>query len=53
MTTYRSPPRWTPSTWKRGGLLVGAWLTGVVPFLILAAVVYYLIVKPYTAAKER
>lgn len=40
-------------TWEPGGLLVGAWLTAVVSFLILAAVVYFVIVKPYTAAKER
>jgi large conductance mechanosensitive channel len=36
-----------------GGIPIGAWLTAVVAFLILAAVVYTLIVKPYTEAKER
>lgn len=41
------------SAWKPGGLLLGAWLTAVVSFLILAAVVYFLIVKPYTVAKEK
>ena len=41
------------SAWKPGGLLVGAWLTALVAFLILAAIVYFLVVKPYTAAKER
>jgi large conductance mechanosensitive channel len=41
------------SAWKPGGLLVGAWLTALVSFLILAAVVYFLIVVPYTKAKER
>ena len=39
--------------WQPGGLPVGAWLTAVVSFLILAAVVYLLIVKPYTVAKEK
>jgi large conductance mechanosensitive channel len=41
------------STYKPGGLLIGVWLTSIVAFLILAAVVYFLVVKPYTAAKER
>ncbi|MET1039918.1 MAG: MscL family protein [Acidimicrobiales bacterium] len=36
-----------------GGLPVGAWVTAVVSFLILATVVYFLIVKPYTVAKEK
>ena len=36
-----------------GGLLVGAWVTAVISFLILAAVVYFLIVKPYTVAKDK
>ena len=38
---------------KPGGLLVGVWVTAVISFLIIAAVVYFLIVKPYTVAKER
>ena len=41
------------STYKPGGLLVGVWITAVISFLITAAVVYYVIVKPYTVAKER
>ncbi len=41
------------SAWEPGGLPVGAWVTAVISFLIIAAVVYFLIVKPYTAAKER
>ncbi|MFZ2015533.1 MAG: MscL family protein [Nocardioides sp.] len=41
------------SKWKPGGLLIGVWITAVVSFLILSAIVYFLIVKPYTAAKER
>ena len=35
------------------GLLFGVWLTAVISFVILAAVVYFLVVMPYTAAKER
>lgn len=41
------------SAWRPGDLPIGAWLTALVSFVILAAVVYFLIVKPYTAAKER
>ncbi|WP_395695956.1 MscL family protein [Nocardioides sp.] len=41
------------SAWTPGGLLVGAWITAVISFVIIAAVVYFLIVKPYTVAKER
>jgi large conductance mechanosensitive channel len=36
-----------------GGLAIGSWFTAIVSFLVIAAVVYFLIVKPYTAAKER
>ena len=41
------------SAWEPYGLLFGAWITAIVAFVILAAVVYFLIVKPYTAAKDR
>ena len=41
------------STYQPGGLLIGVWITAVISFLITAAVVYYVIVKPYTVAKER
>lgn len=41
------------STYKPGGLLIGVWITAIISFIIIAAVVYFLIVKPYTAAKER
>jgi large conductance mechanosensitive channel len=41
------------SSYQPGGLLVGAWITAIISFVVLAAVVYFLIVKPYTAAKER
>ena len=39
--------------WTPGGLPFGAWVTAVVSFLIISAVVYFLIVKPYTAAKDK
>jgi large conductance mechanosensitive channel len=41
------------STYRPGGIHLGAFITAVIAFLILAAVVYYLIVLPYTHAKER
>lgn len=41
------------SNYEPGGISLGAWLTAVIAFIIMAAVVYFLIVKPYTAAKER
>ncbi|HET7684182.1 MAG TPA: MscL family protein [Marmoricola sp.] len=41
------------TAWRPGGVSLGAWITAVIAFLILAAVVYYLIVLPYTKAKER
>jgi large conductance mechanosensitive channel len=41
------------SSYSPGGVSVGAWLTALLSFLILAAVVYFLIVMPYTKAKDR
>ncbi|QIG41470.1 MscL family protein [Nocardioides anomalus] len=41
------------SDYSPGGVSVGAWITSALSFLILAAVVYFVIVKPYTIAKER
>ena len=41
------------SDYTPGGVGVGAWITAVISFLIMAAVVYFVIVKPYTVAKER
>ena len=35
------------------GISVGAWITAVISFLVLSAVVYFFIVMPYTKAKER
>ena len=39
--------------WTPGGVSLGAWITAVISFVILAAVVYFAIVMPYTKAKER
>ena len=41
------------SNYAPGGVGVGAWITAVIAFVIMAAVVYFAIVKPYTVAKER
>lgn len=41
------------SSYNWNGIGIGDWLTAVVAFLIMAAVVYFVIVKPYTVAKER
>lgn len=41
------------SGWRPGDLPVGTWLTALISFLIISAVVYFLIVQPYTAAKDR
>ncbi len=41
------------SNYSPGGISLGAWITAVIAFVILAAVVYFLVVKPYTEAKER
>lgn len=36
-----------------GGVPLGAFLTALVAFLIVAAIVYFLVVQPYEAAKRR
>ena len=41
------------STYKPHGIHVGDWLTALVAFLIMAAVVYFLVMLPYTKARER
>jgi large conductance mechanosensitive channel len=41
------------SQYTPGGVHVGAFITATITFLVIAAVVYFLIVKPYTVAKER
>jgi len=39
--------------WAPGGVQLGVFLTAVIAFLILATVVYFGVVLPYTKAKER
>ena len=41
------------SSWNPEGISIGAWLTALISFLILAAVVYFGIVAPYTKAREK
>lgn len=41
------------SSYNPGGVSVGAFLTALVAFVILAAVVYFLVVLPYEEAKKR
>jgi large conductance mechanosensitive channel len=41
------------SNYTPGGVSVGAWITAVISFVILAAVVYFFIVVPYTQTKEK
>jgi large conductance mechanosensitive channel len=41
------------SSYAPGGVSVGAWLTALVSFVVMATVVYFFIVMPYTKAKER
>ena len=41
------------SGYRPGDVPVGAFITAVVAFLILAAVVYFFVISPYTKAKER
>lgn len=41
------------SGYTPGGLPVGVFITAVVAFIILAAVVYFGVIKPYTHLRER
>jgi large conductance mechanosensitive channel len=41
------------SNYAPGGIHIGAWITAVISFLILAAVVYFLIVVPYNTLQEK
>ena len=41
------------SNYEPGGVSVGALLTALIAFLILAAIVYFFIVTPYTKAQEK
>jgi large conductance mechanosensitive channel len=40
------------SGYAPGGVHVGAFLTALIAFLVIAAVVFFFVVKPYTVAKE-
>ena len=39
--------------YQPGGVHVGAWITAVIAFVILAAVIYFLIMLPYNKLQER
>ena len=41
------------SAYQPGGVHVGGWITAVIAFVVLAAVVYFLIVVPYNKLQER
>jgi large conductance mechanosensitive channel len=41
------------SSYNPGGISVGAFLTALVAFFIVAAIIYFGVVLPYTKAKER
>ncbi|UDY24099.1 MscL family protein [Nocardioides sp. Kera G14] len=41
------------SSYHPGGVHVGALITALIAFVVLAAIVYFAIVAPYTKAKER
>ena len=41
------------STYTPGGVHLGGFLTALISFVVIAAVVYFLVVQPYTVAKER
>jgi large conductance mechanosensitive channel len=41
------------SKYTPDGVHVGAFITAVITFVIVAAVIYFLVVVPYTKAKER
>lgn len=44
-------PNFSAYNWH--GISIGDWMTAVAAFVIMAAVVYFAIVVPYTKAKER
>ena len=41
------------SSYNWNGISIGDWLTALVAFVIMAAIVYFAIVTPYTKAKEK
>ncbi len=43
----------TFNTWKPGGVPVGAFLTALISFVIIAAVVYFFVVVPYNKLQAR
>lgn len=48
---FGGTPDFSSYTWE--GISVGAWLTAVISFVIMATIVYFFIVLPYTKAKDR
>lgn len=41
------------SGWNPGGVLVGPWITATISFVMIAAVVYFFVIKPVAALRER
>jgi large conductance mechanosensitive channel len=41
------------SAYNPGGISVGPWITALISFIILAAVVYFLVVTPYNALQSK
>lgn len=41
------------SNYAPGGVSIGPWLTALIAFIFMAAIVYFFIVMPYTKAKEK
>jgi large conductance mechanosensitive channel len=41
------------SSYAPGGVSIGAWLTALISFVSMTAIVYFLIVMPYTKAKGK
>ncbi|MEO7070368.1 MAG: large conductance mechanosensitive channel protein MscL [Nostocoides sp.] len=41
------------SSYVPGGIHVGAFITALIAFIIVAAVIYFFVVKPYEAVKAR
>ena len=41
------------SAWKPGGVPFGSFVTALIAFLVLAAIVYFLVVTPYERVKAR
>ena len=48
---FDGPPNF--DTYTPGGILVGPVITAVITFIIIAAVVYFIVVTPYTKMQER